>query len=207
MHAQCQERAKDDFSRSQWRRHGKRRCRDCVLKAEALKDQAKLSKIKKIEAQRAVDLAKNPQPASGSGKTSPKKTAAVCNNQAILTSQEAIATCEQVLIALSQDITVHYAVCECVCECVRCITCEHVLLVVTQGITVNNVVRVCIHPVQALLGWQAFANDKRFRGIRSVIVPLLQWQVGASEAMHLHPLFASCIFFPGLLSLPTVFQR
>ena len=112
IHVQRQNKTKDDFSRNQFRRHGKRRCRDCVLEADALRDQAKLSKIKKIEAQRAADLAKNEQSENGSGGKAPKDTAAVCNNDEILTSVEAIATCEQVLIALSQDITVNHVVCD-----------------------------------------------------------------------------------------------
>ena len=67
----------------------------------------------------------------------------------------------------------------------------------------------CDHPVKAPgndLARQAFANEKRFRGIRTVIVPLLQWQVGASGAMRSYALSDQCILYSGLLSIPTVFE-
>ena len=107
IHAQNQDKTKDDFSRSQWRRHGKRRCRDCVLEAKRLSEQAKLSKIKKIQAQQSADLAKYMISQKEAVGGAPLETS--CNKETtsdILASAEAISTCEKVLVALSQDIMV-----------------------------------------------------------------------------------------------------
>ena len=107
IHAQNQDKTKDDFSRSQWRRHGKRRCRDCVLEVKRLSEQAKLSKIKKIQAQQSADLAKYMISQKEAVGETPLETN--CNKEAtgdILASSEAISTCEKVLVALSQDIMV-----------------------------------------------------------------------------------------------------
>ena len=110
-HIQRQNKTKDDFSRSQWRRHAKRRCRECVLEAEKLKDEAKKSKLKKIQAQRSADLAKYQREQKAAGKAAPTTTGAASNNEEtigdILTSSQAIVTCEKVLVALSQDLTVN----------------------------------------------------------------------------------------------------
>ena len=107
IHAQNQDKTKDDFSRSQWRRHGKRRCRDCVLEVKRLSEQAKLSKIKKIQAQQSADLAKYMISQKEAVGGAPLETS--CNKETtsdILASAEAISTCEKVLVALSQDIMV-----------------------------------------------------------------------------------------------------